>query len=121
MDRVTGFLTALFSEELPGGKWKHGLNPSDFEMVLSGYACGQCLATFDRFTLLCPICKTWHDVGSSPMETPQLWLDHLAERNAPVPVEKPALSFDAAMARVMQDPEVEQINIAERTKNTRRK
>jgi hypothetical protein len=127
LSRITGFLNAEFSEPMPGGKWKHGLTTQGYEMVLAGYACGHCLAMFDRFTLVCPACQTWHDVGAAPQETPQHWLDHLAERYAPVPYDKPTVvnpfmaNDTGFMERIRNNPDVEQIDLTEQTKKTRRK
>lgn len=124
---VTGFLIAEFSQELPGGKTQHGLTPIGFQMVLDGYACGQCLAKFDKYMEVCPVCETRREMGAQPLEAPQLWLDHLAERYSPVPYEKPPvvnpfmandLSF---MQRLRSNPDVEQIDLTEQTKKTRRK
>lgn len=127
LSRITGFLIAEFEDVMPNGKKRYGLTKQGYEMVLAGYACGGCLAIFDRFTLLCPACGTWHDVGSQPQETPQHWVDHIEERYADIPHEKPAVvnpflsGDDSVMQQIRSDPTVEQVDLTERTKKTRRK
>lgn len=128
LSRVTGFLVPTFTETLPDGRTLNGITQQGFEMILDGYACGECLAMFDRFTLRCPACKTWRDQGAAPQPAPQLWLDHLTERYSEVPYEKPPVvnpfdpsSMDAAIAKVLKDPDVDTVTTKQLTKKTRRK
>lgn len=127
LSRITGFLNAEFEDTLPNGQKRFGLTRQGYEMVLAGYACGGCLAMFDRFTLRCPACGVWHDIGSQPQETPQHWVDHIEERYADIPYEKPAvvnpfMANDLSVIKqIRENPEIEQVDLAERTKKAKRR
>jgi|RhiMethySRZTD1v2_1073278.scaffolds.fasta_scaffold02703_17 hypothetical protein len=128
LSRVIGFLVPEFTQTLPGGRTLNGVTSEGFKMIQDGYACGECLAMFDRFTLLCPACKTWREIGAVPQQAPQLWLDHIEERYADIPYEKPAVvnpfdpgSMDAAIASVLKSPDVDTVTTRQLTKKTRRK
>jgi hypothetical protein len=107
-----------FTERLPNGTTLNGLTPVAFQMVLDGYACGECLAMFDTFMLRCPACQTLREDSIRVQPTPDGWQSHLDERNSPVPYEKPPVvnpfttpgEFDriAALAR---NPEVETLSL----------
>jgi hypothetical protein len=121
VSRVKGFLIPEFTETLRDGRTLNGLTSEGFKMVMAGYACGECLAMFDRYTLVCPVCGSWHN-PEQVVPAPQLWLDHLAERYADEPYEKPAVvnPFDA-IQQVMENPEVEKIPLQKLREKKRRK
>jgi hypothetical protein len=108
--KVSGFLVPEFTELLPDGSTLNGLTKEGFDMVIAGYACGQCLATFKEFTLQCPICRQMHTTFAP--DPPQMWLDYLAERNAPVPVEKPEVVNPFAIGQPLDKNEIETIPIS---------
>ena len=108
---VKGFLIPEFTETLPDGRTLNGLTEEGFNMVVAGYACGECLAYFSTFKLICPVCKKMRDPGEI-RSAPQLWVDHLAERYSDEPFVKPEVSIEAALKRVSNDPDVEQIPLA---------
>jgi len=106
--KVSGFLLPEFTETLPDGSTLNGLTKEGFEMVIAGYACGECLATFREFTLQCPVCGRMH--ATYAPDPPQMWVDYLAERNAAVPVEKPPVINPLASGQKL-DNEIETIPI----------
>lgn len=58
LDAVKGFLTPRYSEYHPEtGKRVWELHQADLNRVADGYACGNCLAFFDRRFRLCPACR----------------------------------------------------------------
>lgn len=94
---VNGFIEPIFTGRAPNGQTLQGISPEDARRIQQGYACGECLATFNTFTLVCPVCQRPTNVLDVP--PPQEWLDHLHEReNGPVEHNQPR-SFDEMMAR----------------------
>ena len=70
---VKGFLTAIYSSPQPNGRTVHGLSQADFDRVMSGYACGECLATFDTYMDPCPVCGLSREIGAQPQADPDNW------------------------------------------------
>ena len=99
VSKVTGFIEPIFTDTLPDGKKLNGITEEDMAMISAGYACGECLATFKDVTLWCPVCNQSTNVITMP--TPQLWLDHLHEREHPTEHNQPA-TFDEAMTRKIE-------------------
>lgn len=97
--QVKGFLVPEFTMKLPNGQTLNGLTERGMEMIKDGYACGECLATFDHYTVVCPICGLSRDVMADVQEAPQLWLDHIAERENPGEHFVPATFEEAMIAR----------------------
>jgi hypothetical protein len=108
MNTTNGFLVPVYAEDpLPGREVTYALTPTDMEKVRQGYACPACLADFGQFyRAVCPMCQHVRDVNADFAEAPQMWIDHLAERNGPATTTR-APSIDDAIARVMRDPNVE--------------
>jgi hypothetical protein len=51
--------------------WQWGLNPTDFDKVNQGYACGRCLEDFGGIHLLkCPVCGEEQNLV---MDAPPEW------------------------------------------------
>jgi hypothetical protein len=99
VSRVKGFIEPIFVGVAPDGKTMNGVGPEDWRMIKEGYACGECLAIFDTYTIRCPVCKTTRDVFADLLPPPQDWLDHLRERENPTEHNQPG-TFDEAMTRM---------------------
>ncbi len=56
LNRVKGFLTPKYIDELEDGRRVGGLGTKDIQRVQDGYACGKCFAFFDERTPDCPCC-----------------------------------------------------------------
>lgn len=66
---VTGFLVPEYSDAERG---QHTFsNPEDFEKVRLGYACAFCLAEFNTYMPVCPLCGNQRDVARDIKETPR--------------------------------------------------
>jgi hypothetical protein len=117
--KVSGFLIPEFTEVLPDGRRLNGLTKKDFQMVMSGYACGECLAIFVGFQLRCPVCGANRAIHAD--EPPQLWLDHLMERYADEPVEKPQVVNPFDPGGVLDTSEMETIPVAKLRKKKKRR
>lgn len=86
---VKGFLVPVFQEKAPDGRFLNGLDEISFAKVRAGYACADCLAEFDKYTAVCPVCGLSRDVEADVKEAPRLWTEHLRERHLDVPAAKP--------------------------------
>lgn len=77
---VKGFLVPVFSDDvIPGREQRHGLDRESFEMVVSGFACGRCLAYFNTYTAVCPVCDHHRDVHADVVRAHD-WEQHLRDR-----------------------------------------
>lgn len=61
LEAVRGYLKPRYIEELPDGRRVAELHAIDLKRVADGYACGECLAWFDRQFDACPCCG--HDLN----------------------------------------------------------
>jgi hypothetical protein len=94
---IKGFLVPIFSKDLENGQRLNGLGPDDYQKVMEGYACPECLAEYVTYLVTCPVCRYQRDPTRDILDAPRIWTDHLANReNPPPPVE--ARDFDTAMA-----------------------
>jgi len=109
--RVTGFIEPVFIGVAPDGKTLNGVGPEDWQRIQEGYACGECLAMFNTFTLQCPVCHTNRLDVPMNVPAPQDWIDHLKERENPSP-KPPLRSPLEAIYGVKDDPDVEQVPVA---------
>lgn len=120
--QVRGFLVPEFMEIGEDGRRLSGLAPPEFEMVKQGYACPECLAWFSTYTVTCPVCGYKRDVNADiAAEAPELWTQHLKERNEPwtaVDKPKPMNPFEAIQS-VQDDPNVEQIKLSDLNRKTK--
>ena len=57
LDAVRGFLRPRYVEEMPDGRRVAELTQEGIQRVAEGYACGKCLAYFDRRFTHCPACS----------------------------------------------------------------
>jgi hypothetical protein len=116
-----GFIVPVFEDTDPTtGQKLHGLSVEDFEKVAQGYGCPACLAEYTTYLVRCPVCGYERDVGVDIQRAPEHWQQHLEDRasgyQAPIPN---AFDIDEHLARVGQDPNVEQIPL-KKLKPTRR-
>ena len=108
--QVKGWLVPIFQSRDEGGRTLNGLCAEDFAKVCAGYACSDCLAVFDTYTVTCPVCGTTRDVDADIREAPPLWLQHLRERDLDEPADKPPVVNPFAGGTVL--PEMETIPLA---------
>ncbi len=103
---VRGFLPSVYSDGTT-----HALeNPLDFEMIRLGYACGACLAYFDRYVPVSPACSNERDVARDMAEAPFDWQAFYNEETGPG--EKTvANTADQALGILAHSPDVEQIQL----------
>jgi len=85
--QVIGFLIPIFIERdlRTGEVILNGLDQEGFDKVVAGYACGNCLAEFDTYTITCPACGEQRDTSEDLPKTPELWLDAMRDRETPPP------------------------------------
>lgn len=112
--QVKGFIEPIFVGVAEDGRTLNGIGPEDWRMIQEGYACGECLAIFATYTITCPVCKNQRDVLAD-IPPPQLWLDHLKERENPTEHFQPQ-TFDEALMGL----HMEQIPIDKLKKRRRR-
>jgi hypothetical protein len=109
---VVGFLTAIYSSPQPNGRTVHGLSQADFDRVMSGYACGECLAMFDTYMDPCPVCGLSREIGGRVDEDPDQWQafydEHLngTDKNTP----RTSLEF---LRDIQHDPDVEHAKLSQ--------
>lgn len=71
---VTGFLTPAYVDKDANGRMLNAFTKeSDMKRIASGYACGNCCATFGSFQLKCPVCHLATNVSGQVQETPADW------------------------------------------------
>lgn len=112
--QVKGFLTPIFTEIAPDGRRLNGLDAESFERVRAGFACPECLAMFSGYTITCPICKHERDVAADVQQAPDLWNEHLREREEPwIGAKDKPRPFNPleAIAAIAHDTEVDQVSL----------
>jgi len=117
--QVKGFLVPEFTMDFPGGGRLNGLTEPDFERVRAGYACAECLAVFDTYTVTCPVCGLARDLGRDIADAPSLWVQHINERNQDEPSPRRTIDPAAEIARLGAHPDVEQIQLDKLTPKRR--
>ena len=81
VEGIIGFLTPHMVEATPGGGVLNAFSdPADIDRIQKGYACGNCCAVFDGFRLDCPLCRQPTEVARRDAPAPQVWADHVRER-----------------------------------------
>jgi hypothetical protein len=118
LDRtIKGFLVPIFSEIAENGGQRNLLSEQDFDKVVAGYACSECLAEFVTYMVKCPVCahrrNPNHDIEHA---APQMWKDHLRDRAEIEAGEKRAPrvvpeGIDGFIRSVREDPDIEQIRL----------
>lgn len=110
--QVKGFIEPVFTRQLENGTRLNGLTAGGIAMIRAGYACGECLAMFDRYTVKCPVCGLTRDVAADLIDPPQLWLDHLSDRyNDDAPATPPIVPHKAIEAALSGDQMEETIPV----------
>ena len=113
---IKGFLVPVFSEIADNGGQRNLLSQEDFDKVVQGYACSECLAEFVTYMLRCPVCGHERDLAHDIEQTPAMWLDHLKDRAGIESGEKRAAlviprGIDELMRDVEADPDIEHIQL----------
>lgn len=71
---VTGYIIPTYIDRLPDGRRVAGIGERDLGRVSDGYACGECLATFERRFPQCPGCGHDLDVNRDVVDwAPDYW------------------------------------------------
>jgi hypothetical protein len=74
VESVKGWLIPYYTETPAEGRPRYGLLPADFRKVVSGYACGECLADFGGvYMAVCPACGHERDVAADVFAEPAYW------------------------------------------------
>lgn len=69
------FLTPVYTGRMEGNdRQQYGLSERDFQRVMDGYACPECLLKFERRTDVCPLCSHERDIERDVVEAPRHWL-----------------------------------------------
>jgi hypothetical protein len=107
LDRlVVGWMTpVLYRDDPATGRRLNGLGPKDFQRVMAGYGCPDCLAKFATYLSKCPVCSFQRDVAADVEAPPSEWVDWLAEDDGPAGI---PLSVDEFLSEVARDPDIEQ-------------
>lgn len=86
----------------------NGLGPVDFDRVRAGHGCPKCLAIYNTYLVVCPVCDYTRDLAADiEGKAPQHWVDHLADRHAEDAEGGTPLSFDEFMGEVLKDSDIE--------------
>lgn len=109
---MDGFMVPIMKRTDPfTGKVLNGLGPDDFERVRSGYGCHQCLAKFKTYLVTCPACGFVRNVEQDIEGAPELWVDHLKQREAGgTPYTKP-VDQKTFMDEVAKSRDIEQVRL----------
>ena len=70
---VIGFLSPIYSKLQENGRHVHGLTKDDFDRVMAGFSCGECLACFDTYQETCPVCGLSRELGARWQDDPDGW------------------------------------------------
>lgn len=113
LDTLTeGFMVPVFRDRDPHtGRVRNGLGPADFNRVVAGYACPDCLAKYITYLATCPVCGYTRDISKDVEAPPDLWVDHLADRNAGRGAPAPAPSIDKLVDEIMADKDIEKTTL----------
>jgi len=106
---VRGFLKPIFYEE--DGSLS-AISNEDFAKVRDGYACGHCLAEYVMYLAKCPVCGHQRDIATDLKPTPELWTEHLLERQNTEGMESPApRGFEEFMSGVNANPDIDKTTL----------
>lgn len=74
LESVKGWLVPIYSETLVNGRQRYGLGPADYQKVLAGYACPECLADFGGiYMAACPACGHERNIEADVFAEPNYW------------------------------------------------
>lgn len=105
---VVGWMVPLMKRTDPHtGEVLNGLGPQDFARVRAGHGCPKCLAKFDTYLPICPVCGYERNILADVQEAPQHWVDHLADRHAEDQQGGTPVSFDEFVGEVLTDSDIE--------------
>lgn len=81
---ITGWAQPIFRMEDPKtGRMLNGLGPADYQRVLDGYGCADCLAQWSMYMAACPVCGWQRDIAQDVETAPEYWTQHLEDRENP--------------------------------------
>ena len=105
---VTGWMVPVMKRTDPmTGEVLNGLGPVDFGRVRAGHGCPKCLAMFNTYLSVCPVCQYQRDVLADVQEAPQHWVDHLKDRQNEDLQGGAPVSFDEFMDDIVRDSDIE--------------
>lgn len=106
---VVGWMVPVMKRTDPyTGDVLNGLGPVDFGRVRAGHGCPKCLAMFNTYLPVCPVCDYQRDIAADIQDkAPQHWVDHLKDRYAEDQQGGTPVSFDEFMGEVLADPDIE--------------
>lgn len=74
LDAIQGYMIPGYIDELEDGRRVAQLREKDFQRVVDGYACGNCLAFFGQKFKNCPSCSHSLDPNKDIVEhAPEYW------------------------------------------------
>jgi hypothetical protein len=119
---LEGFLVPVFQQEGPNGRMLNGLSPGDYQRVVAGYACPDCLAKYKTYLATCPVCGWERNVQNDVERTPAMWVQHLEDRaDETFGVRMPTQErIEQALKDIHEDPDIEQIPLR-KLRNTRKR
>lgn len=106
---VVGWMIPVMKRTDPAtGEVLNGLGPADFARVRAGHGCPKCLAMFNTYIPVCPVCRYERNVMADIQDrAPQHWVDHLKDRYDEDQRGGTPVSFDEFMGEVLKDPDIE--------------
>jgi hypothetical protein len=82
---VTHYLIPRYREQMPDGRMVYELHGPDLARVRAGYACGECLAAFERRFETCPSCGHPFDPARDIVDYyPDYWQDYEGRTSAEI-------------------------------------
>ena len=74
LQRVTGYLKPIYVDHMEDGRRVAALGQRDYGRIQDGYACGECLATFNHREEFCPGCGHRLDLSTDIVDyMPDYW------------------------------------------------
>ena len=114
---VVGFLTPVYSQDLPNGRQMHAMGSrADFDKIETGYACGGCLAVFNTFVQVCPVCGVQRGELSN-QQHPREWDDFYSEHLNGGVTGRANTPHDM-LARVAADKDIDQAKLSSLRENS---
>ena len=112
---IDGFLIPIFQREDPAtGRMLNGLSRDDYQRVVAGYACPDCLARYKTYMATCPVCGWQRNINQDIQDAPGYWTQHLQDRADPdyglrLPTQD---AIEQALKDIHADKDVEQIPLS---------
>lgn len=107
---IVGWHTPIFTE-LQGNRHVHALNREAFDEVMAGYCCGECLARFNTYQQICPVCGLDREQSSRFDPQPEGWQDYWNEHLYGGVTGRPNTAEDM-LRRVAADKDIDQAKLS---------